>query len=310
MKRNEFLALLGTIALGGGLLSGCALEGDACTSDSDCGAFKCDLSAPNEEGQGTCFTECTTNSECSVGNACVAGSCEPSSGPVPGQCNSDAECGNYRCEANQCLDACVDGSECSDGAQCTNGSCEVAIVADPYTFVAVLSEVPITSADVENTTPGPDVDAVELRQGTASFYAASIARSNMGSQPAGRTNNYTNFNNALGAPNAHTGNGPQYQCDVETQNYVSLGANDGFMVVSFDGGTEIVTGNTVRVWELESNTCSNRLPDRADVYSVWIGQANDAATADAIRLTWCGLGTSPGAKGGVVDFNVNIDTCP
>lgn len=304
MRKNLYL-FMGAGALAATALVGCDVEED-CTSDADCGGFICEIA--DGETEGTCLSECTTALDCSVGftcdenNACVT---DPGA-----QCTADADCGGaYGCDTatGACFNSCTDGSECVDGAQCTEGVCEL-MGADPYGFAAVVSEIPATAEDVTDTnTPGPDIDAIGYTEpGTGNeFFASTVANSLQGSA-GGDGNEAANTSDATGQPNV-VPDAPSDDCSFDS-GYWSMGANDGFGVFSFSGAAELGDGGSITVYEIGTDRCTNAAT-RADAYSVWIGQASTAATADAIRNGWCAVGTS-GAEGGVFTGTINLATCP
>lgn len=317
MTKN-FLALIATSLFAASTLAGCALEGDACSADADCeGGFKCVVPAvgagePAEDG--TCNTECATNADCATGFDCNVAEaiCVTSSTPPPPACTTDAQCaGAYACDTDgggACFTACTTGAQCKDDAQCTDTVCET-VAAIPFTQVAVLSEVTASSNDVTGTTtPGADIDSIELISGATTLQAATVAAYAPGAV-GDRGNNAADRNTVLGARDSMTGNGPQYACDVD-RNYLALGANDGFVAVTFPGNAEITDGAQIKVWELADQDCSNSLPNRDDSYSVYIAEAGTSATTAAgIRAGggWCSLGSKAG--GGIGTFTVTLANC-
>lgn len=317
MTKN-FLALIATSLFAASTLAGCALEGDACTADSDCeGGFKCVLPAPAADGtteDGTCNTECTTNADCATGFDCntAEATCVASTTPPPPDCTTDAQCaGGYACDADggSCFTACTDATECKEDAQCTDGACET-VTPVAFTQVAVLSELSATSTDVEDTnTPGPDIDSIELITAGTTLQAATVVTSVPGAI-GDEGNAATTATTVTGARDAMTGNGPAYDCDVDSQTYLSLGANDGFVVVSFPGAAEITDGSQVKVWEIASQDCEQDIRARDDAYTVHIAPTGTTATTAAgIRAggDWCAIGTQAG--GGIGTFTVTLANC-
>ncbi|HVJ16362.1 MAG TPA: hypothetical protein VM686_13060 [Polyangiaceae bacterium] len=100
----------------------------ACTTDSQCGPFKCNATAFGDNPY-ECHTSCTSAYQCAFPFECIGGTCVASQCTVgdpspclgyaclsPGvcgtSCTSAAECApNWECIDNACVDPC-DGLEC------------------------------------------------------------------------------------------------------------------------------------------------------------------------------------------------------
>ena len=272
--------------------------------------------------------ECETTADCDTeaGEVCVievgeeTGVCEGpdnGSGPAPSGCTTDAQCGaGYLCDTDNaaCFTSCVSGAECAEGYQCdvaagaAAGSCIIPS-ANPYSWVALVS----TAAGDDSTAadnPGPDVDAIELRQGTATLYANSVASSAIGTITGG-DNNTGAPGNVTGAPNDFAG--PNADCNLESATgYFAFGGAGGFVAVTFAGVSEIATNDVIKVYELAGGpgNCANISTDRPDSFNVFIGRgAAPATSADITSLAnTCQVGSSP-ALGGITEVTVNTATC-
>jgi len=272
--------------------------------------------------------ECETTEDCDVeaGETCAielgeeTGVCEgpdDGSGPGPSGCTTDAQCGaGYLCDTDNgaCFTSCVSGSECAEGYQCdvaagaASGSCIIP-AANPYSWVALVS----TAAGDDSTAadnPGPDVDAIELRQGTATLYANSVASSAVGTVTGG-DNNTGAPGNVTGPPNDFAG--PDADCNLESATgYFAFGGAGGFVAVTFAGVSEIATNDVIKVYELAggAGNCANISTDRPDSFNVFIGRgAAPATSADITSLAnTCQVGSSP-ALGGITEVTVNTATC-
>jgi hypothetical protein len=185
-----------------------------------------------------------------------------------------------------------------------------AVAPVPYLYAAVTSEVAPGSDDAEEPNPGPDVDAVVLVAGGTEIPAAAVATSAAGGVTDNGDNTRTVVNDVLGARSAMTGAGPIFDCNLDDNSgYYSMGDNVGFFVVSFGAGNEIGDGDTINVYEVDESNCSNTVADRAESYSVYIGQdAAEATSAAAVRAGWCQVG-SVLAGGGTFTGIVDLDRC-
>lgn len=301
MRKNLYW-MIGASALAASALVGCDVEED-CETAADCDGYACEIADGEETG--TCFSECTSNAECNTagGFICNEGACEAAGEPTT--CESNDDCGaGLVCEMGECVAsvACTDGSECAEGQQCTDGVCET-IPADPYTFIGVTSEVAPGNDDLNNTNPGPDVDAVGLTADGAEFFADSVTpvQGGIGDDD----NAASNAQAATGAPDQVPSSAGE--CDLDSSLYWAMGDNTGFGVWSFSGANEITDGSTITVYEVGDDFCTNA-SERADQYKVFINTSATAATAADMRSTWCEQGTSS-ATGGVLNAQVSLATC-
>ena len=241
---------------------------------------------------------------------------ESESGVIGANCTTDAECGAYICDSvnGACLTNCTNGSECTEPFQCdlvdgsTVGQC-VGADANPYSWVALVSTAAggdATSAD----NPGPDVDAIELRQGAANVYASVVVSSAVGLVTGG-DNSTGSPTNVIGAPDDFMG--PNQDCALESATgYFSFGGSGGFIAVSFSGVTEIGSSDVIKVYEIASGVgnCGNVVAERPDTFDVYVGRGAAPATAGSITTSadTCRQGSSP-PLGGITEVTVNTATC-
>lgn len=271
--------------------------------------------------------ECETNEDCDTeaGEVCViedgedVGECVGPDDPNPNPtgCTTDDQCtAGYLCDTDNgaCFTSCTTGSECAEGFQCdtadgaTAGTC-IEPVANPYTWVALVSTAAGEDATAADN-PGPDVDAIELRQGTATLYASTVASSALG-QITGGDSSTGSPNNVTGAPNDFMG--PGEDCVLESATgYFAFGGSGGFVAVTFAGVTEIATNDVIKVYELAggAGNCGNISAERPDSFNIFIGRGAAPATAAAItaQTDTCQVGSSP-ALGGITEVTVNTATC-
>lgn len=206
--------------------------------------------------------------------------------------------------------ACTDGSECAEGEVCENDICVEAPMGAPYLFVAVVSNAQGDDALGTNT-PGPDIDAIQLIKGGVDNFAATVEGSTTGpiDDAEGNANDdpslVTGANDAMAATSgedcnlAEVGDGGQFY---------SMGGDGGYVIVGFATGIEVEDGDTVNVWELSDETCTNVNTVRPDAYSVYIGTdaASVTSAADISAANgWQLLGAS-GANGGIFSQVVTI----
>ncbi|TVR03871.1 MAG: hypothetical protein EA398_03715 [Deltaproteobacteria bacterium] len=211
--------------------------GTACSADADCdGNFACNIAEGAEEG--ICFEACTSATQCAEGFDCAA---------VEGE-ETDAEP----------MMACVEIVASSDPAS-------------PYTFVGVLS----TTDSPEGTTPGPNVDAIEIIRDGASVFAQSV-EANLFVQGSGNAEPGANDpESALGTADIRSAFEGAQECDeAVSANTYSLGATGGYLVVGF-GAFEIQDGDTIRVWETSNPPCTNfTARNPGDTYELFVGRAD------------------------------------
>ena len=303
MSMKNLLAILATLTVAGSLTA-CNVE--ECETNEDC----------DTEAQEVCVIE-----EGEEVGECVGP--DDGSGPAPTGCTTDDQCGaGYLCNlpanssSGTCFTSCTTGSECAEGYQCdtaegaTSGTCLIP-PAQPYTWVAIVS----TAAGADSLTannPGPDVDAIELRQGTATLYASGVAGSTLGQIDGGDRDTGTP-NNVLGAPNVFTTPGGECNLDNATASgWFAFGGQGGFIAVSFTGVTDIATNDVIKVYEIAPGPagCANARTEAPDMFDIYIGRgaAPSTSTEIASEVNTCQVGSSP-TLGGITEVTVNTATC-
>jgi hypothetical protein len=146
------------------------------------------------------------------------------------------------CDPNTDPNCVVDGGTDAGADTTVDTSTDEGGGFQTYHYVLIQDlENPNTSSPTH--TAGVDIDAVGLtKNGAAEIYAAQVHECNFG---PGDNAHATNCNLALGAP--------QNGCSpTGTPDYVSLGGDGGYIIVSFTNLAEIDTGNTLRVYECGS----------------------------------------------------------
>lgn len=288
MKNNWILILI--VGLAAGLVAACedsngdgmpsgpeTTEGTACTPENAadvCDGFACNIAA--EADAGVCFETCATEAQCVEGFTCA---------DVTPEADSADETAD---ETAPAVFACVEVMESSEPPV-------------PFVFVGVVS----TTDDPEGSTPGPNVDAVEVLRDGTSVWAASAPASQF-VQGSGNAEPATNDDaSALGEAvtrDSFDANAQTCSEAVSAETF-SLGATGGYLVVDFGPGFELANGDEIRVWELSNPPCSTfdgggSVPARnpGDTFEVFIGQAD--ALNDLFEDGWVSLGgiTAPGAR--------------
>lgn len=269
MKTVKQLSILTSLAAAS-LLAGCDIAEDTCTTNADCAA-----------GETCQIAEASGDS-----NICVAAE---GSGSGSGS-GSGATC-------------TTDPSICTADQQCDDGAC-VAIV---YQHVAIVSRAVEDTANHGNT-PGPDLDAVAVKSGGVSSFAASVAKVIQGraSDPEGNVNAASSAITGANDAMTDTSGGT---CDLaEGQGFFSLGYGDapqGIIIVAMPNA--IVDGDSIVVYEVGSTYCSNVTRQREDSFDVYVGPLNAdvAAITDLTTLTGQGFklaGSQTAQTGGIFEF--------
>ena len=250
------------------LLTGCDIAEDTCSTDADCA-----------EGETCQIAEGSADA-----NICVAAE---GSGSGSG---SGADCS-------------TDSSICTAGQQCDNGAC-VTIV---YQHVAIVSRA-VENASNHGNTPGPDLDAVAIKSGGVSSFAASVAKviDGRASVPEGNVNDassaITGTNDAMTDTTGGT-------CDLgEGQGFFSLGYGDapqGIIILAMPNA--IAATDSVAVYELGNGFCSNVSVVREDSFEVYVGPlvVDLAAITDLTSLIGQGFklaGSQTAQNGGIFEF--------
>lgn len=268
MKTVKQLSILATLAAAS-LLSGCELAEDSCSTDADCA-----------EGETCQIAEASGDS-----NICVA---------AEGSGNGSGS-GAETCTTNPAL--------CGADEQCDNGAC-VAIV---YQHVAIVSRA-VENVDNHGNTPGPDIDAVAVKSGGVSSFAASVAKVIQGraSDPEGNVNAVSSA--ITGANDAMTDTSGA-TCDLaEGQGFFSLGYGDGPQgIVVLAMPNAIVDGDSIAVYEVGNGFCSNVSVVREDSFDVYVGPLNAdlSAITDLTTLVGQGFklaGSQTAQNGGIFEF--------
>jgi len=313
MKRTLFYTL--SLAVAGGALVGCDQEETiACTTNADCGAYKCEIADGATEG--VCAVNCGTGgSSCNAGFVCGGATATECVATTQTCADIEESCGAYACDPATvaCFASCTAEAGCAEGAQCdiaegaTSGTCAV-ITADPYMYVAVVSTAMGADA-LNNPNPGPDLDAVSVTAGGRTVFADRVESSMMGEE-GDRENTRTDFSAIVNGTDT-LGNAAN-ECNLDAQpGYTAIGGTGGYVVVSF-GTTEIASNDTVTVYEINSENCTEAETERPDTYEVYITADATAArspgTAADIRREWCLVGTQ-GGTGGTGTFTFDATAC-
>ncbi|MFT6397048.1 MAG: hypothetical protein ACJAYU_001792 [Bradymonadia bacterium] len=310
MRNLKFLM---SVLVAGGALAGCDTEETiVCTSDAECGGYLCEIADGATDG--VCQSACSGTVGCATGFACGGGETGTECVATTATC-ADLECGSYLCDATAvaCYDNCTAetvATDCVDGAQCDVdgdvGTC--AVVGElPFMYIAVVSRAEGDAA-LNNANPGPDLDFISVSAGGIETGATGVVSSNQGlSGDEANTRPLSSNADAVTSQDTVVGG----VCDLDAQpGYVAIGGTGGFITVQF--GRELATGDTVTVYEVDSNYCSDAATERPDAYEVYVTNDADAAmaagTAASIQSNWCLIGAQ-GGNGGVGAFQLNLDAC-
>jgi len=147
----------------------------------------------------------------------------------------------------------TDPSICSADQQCDNGAC----VTTVYQHVAIVSRA-VENQSNHGNTPGPDLDAVAVKSGGVSSFAASVAKVISG-RTSDHEGNVNDLSSAITGPNDAMTDTTGGQCNLfEGQGFFSLGYGDspqGIIVLAMPNA--IQTGDSVVVYEIGPGFCSN-----------------------------------------------------
>ena len=250
------------------LLSGCDIAEDTCTTDADCA-----------EGETCQIAEGSADE-----NICVAGEGSGSGSGSGATCTTDP-------------------TICSAEQQCDDGAC-VAIV---YQHVAIVSRA-VENVNNAGNTPGPDLDAVAIKSGGVSSFAASVAKVIAGraSDPEGNVNANRA---AITGPNDAMTDTTGGTCNLaEGAGFLSLGYGDGPQgIVILAMPNAIGAGDSVAVYEVGSGFCSNVSVVREDSFDVYVGPlvVDLNAITDLTTLVGQGFklaGSQTAQTGGIFEF--------
>jgi hypothetical protein len=297
MNVKNTLAILGSLAALS-TLAACEVTEDKCTTSADCAEGEtCVIAAGETEG----VCEADTAAECTgSGDECGDYTCNTASG----DCNTS-------CTADNVADNCDDGLACIEGSGGA-GTCGEPAAAT-FEWVAVVSKV-TTDADITQTnTPGPDLDAVELKRGNQTIGWAYAAKYSPGATGTGDNANANARKEALDGQNDAIPAVTPGECSLTedpNSKFVSVGGTGGFIVAAFKdtqgNALKIEDGDVIKVYELDNAQCSNVSRTRADVYDVYA--IDDAAGLDSLTSAsgftggfFVSLGSSDG-NGGTKEF--------
>lgn len=250
------------------LLSGCDIAEDTCTTNADCA-----------EGETCQIAEGSADE-----NICVAGEGSGSGSGSGATCTTDP-------------------TICSAEQQCDDGAC-VAIV---YQHVAIVSRA-VENVNNAGNTPGPDLDAVAIKSGGVSSFAASVAKVIAGraSDPEGNVNAVAS---AITGPNDAMTDTTGGTCNLaEGAGFLSLGYGDGPQgIVILAMPNAIGAGDSVAVYEVGSGFCSNVSVVREDSFDVYVGPlvVDLNAITDLTTLVGQGFklaGSQTAQTGGIFEF--------
>jgi hypothetical protein len=270
MKTVKQLSILTSLAAIS-LLTGCDIAEDTCTTNADCDTAAGEVCANIDE-------------------ATSEGTCEaPADGSGSGS-GSGATC-------------TTDPTICSAEQQCDDGAC-VAIV---YQHVAIVSRA-VENVNNAGNTPGPDLDAVAIKSGGVSSFAASVAKVIAGraSDPEGNVNAVAS---AITGPNDAMTDATGGTCDLaEGAGFLSLGYGDGPQgIVILAMPNAIASTDSVAVYEVGSGFCANVSVAREDSFDVYVGPlvVDLNAITDLTTLVGQGFklaGSQTAQTGGIFEF--------
>lgn len=237
---------------------------------------------------------CTTDADCDTGETCKIAEASGDSNVCVAAEGSGSGSG---------ATCTTDASLCTADQQCDNGAC-VTIV---YQHVAIVSRA-VENTSNHGNTPGPDIDAVAIKSGGVSSFAASVAKviSGRASDPEGNVNAVSS---AITGPNDAMTDTTGGQCSLaEGQGFFSLGYGDapqGIVVLAMPNA--IAAGDSVAVYELGNGFCSNVSVVREDSFEVYVGPLNAdlAAITDLTSLVGQGFklaGSQTAQNGGIFEF--------
>ena len=250
------------------LLTGCDIAEDTCSTNADCA-----------EGETCQIAEGSADA-----NICIAAEGSGSGSGSGATCTTDPTI----CTAEQ---------------QCDDGAC-VAIV---YQHVAIVSRA-VENANNHGNTPGPDLDAVAIKSGGVSSFAASVAKviDGRASVPEGNVNDASSAITGTNDAMTDTTGG---QCSLaEGAGFFSLGYGDapqGIIILAMPNA--IGAGDSVAVYEVGSGFCANVSVVREDSFDVYVGPlvVDLNAITDLTTLVGQGFklaGSQTAQNGGIFEF--------
>lgn len=197
----------------------------------------------------------------------------------------------------------TDPSICTADQHCDNGAC----VNNVYQHVAIVSRAVENPANHGNT-PGPDLDAVAVKSGGVSSFAASVVKVIQGrvSDPEGNVNAASSA--IIGANDAMTDTTGGTCNLAEGQGFFSLGYGDdpqGIVILAMPNA--IQQGDSLAVYEVGNGFCSNISTVREDSFEVYVGPLNADLTVISNLATLVGqgfklAGSQSALNGGIFEF--------
>ncbi len=290
MKKLQLLIVAGAVLA---LAAACDDE-QSCSQDTDCPSGDICL-------DGTCSTpgtdECAINLDCSNGQVCNNGTCEDPSG-----CVTSFDCDGFFCDADgTCATTCDDTIACGAGYVCdAGGVCTLETIA-PYDRVLIISRTSVED-DIDNTTPGPDIDAIHLIVGGVPEGVAVVDASQQGDEGSDG-NNFDDVQTILGLSDAIPGGNENCDLTHTPTRFWSMGGGSadlgdiGYAIVSFGADVTIPDGAEIRTFELNDQSCPNIAVERDDNYEIYVGSADSDLATPLTATGWILLGGTEGDGG-------------
>ena len=174
-------------------------------------------------------------------------------------------------------------------------------------FVAIVSRA-VENPSNHGNTPGPDLDAVAVKSGGVSSFAASVAKVIAGrtSDPEGNVNSASS---AITGPNDAMTDTTGGACDLtEGQGFFSLGYGDapqGIVILAMPNA--IRPGDSIAVYEIGNGFCANISVVREDSFDVYVGPLNADLNVITNLTTLLGegfrlAGSQTAQNGGIFEF--------
>ena len=235
------------------------------------------------------------------------GDCDPDNECLAASQDIAAETLTFDVTAGETYWLVVDGFDGATDTYDLEFTCDVPV----YTWVAVRSRT-LEPGDIDNNTPGPDIDAVLLANGDGDFWADEVFFVQGAAGAAGNVND--DAEDVLGESDMWD---PEPTCvldDVASGNsrFWSMGGGDatlgeeGWLVVGFGPGVEITDGSAITVYELSADSCDNVATARDDEYEVYVGLSSVdpdlTLLADFDGDDWMSLGETI-TMGGINTFD-------
>jgi hypothetical protein len=161
----------------------------------------------------------------------------------------------------------VDEGDVGESDDANNGDTDASDVDTelPYYFLRISSNSDASGASED---PGPDIDAISLtKDGGATYWAGAVVdeyRSSLGSGNASEMSL-----NLLGEADDVSLQGDS--CQVNAQNYYSVGQTSDYVTVSFEQNAVIEAGDTVTVYEVGDCLGPNGIEPWAEPFAIEVG---------------------------------------